>query len=154
MLLKGATDSEPNKLFVVAEKDDCNITNSAYALAYWKGNWNKSKKEDACKDMICSWKSLTSDLVVLETSKGDAAPQNFVDVVMKLMEESPAAAGELSISQHKVLDCEHDSEQKLTNAIANPTSYRLEAKDCIVFKPEPLKDVELRHERGQQLCEV
>jgi hypothetical protein len=145
LLLKGATDSEPNKLFVVAETDNCTITNSAYALAYWKGNWNKSKKEDASKDMICSWKSLTSDLVVMETPKGDSPPQNFVDVVMKLMEDSPAAAGELSISQHKVLDCEHDSEQKLTNAIANPTSYRLEAKDCIVFKPEPLKDVELRH---------
>ena len=146
LVLKSVGDAVEPKLFVVAEKDSCVINTSVYAIAYWKGNWGKGKKDDNNnREVVCAWTSLVSDLVVLESGKGDSPPQSWAEVVLKLLEESPSAVGEISISQHKVLDKEGATEQKLTTAVTNPDNYSLEAKDCIVFKPDALKDVELRH---------
>ena len=140
------------KGYIVSETDGpCRA--EGQALAYGKGQWMKGKAAQDGNDLdaptnrsvLCKFESLSNDLVVLEMAKGDGPPQNWVDVVLAIVKDLQASEGQvadMTVSLHRVLDVEVSEETKLSNALVNPDSFKLEAKEMLVFKAEGLKDVQ------------
>jgi hypothetical protein len=140
------------KGYIVSETDGpCRA--EGQALAYGKGQWMKGKAAQDGTDLdapgnrsvLCKFESLSNDLVVLEMAKGDGPPQNWVDVVLAIVKDQQASEGQvadMTLSIHRVLDVETSEETKLSNALVNPDSFKLDAKEMLVFKAEVLKDVQ------------
>jgi len=153
-------DGDNFRGYIVNEKD-APCTADGLALAYGRGQWHKSKTgEDSvaglsapgCRDVLCKYESLTSEKVVVEGVKGDGPVQDWVSAIMAIIKTTGPSTeshlADISISCHKVLNTATNEEVKLSAALVDPSTHKLEQKEVIIFKPDTMsttKVTDLRH---------